>query len=86
MKKLTKEQAYRLLKKKYGNYGFNDMVDGLCISMPKSVAKDFIPYWESMNHKNRSYMWSYFKHYPSREEISILRLLVACQFIEETYK
>ena len=86
MKNLTKKQAYKLLEDKYGNYSFDDYVGGLCVCLPKDLSNYFRKYWRSKNGGNWYFMWDYFSHDASTQETSILRLLVACQFVEETYK
>ena len=83
---MTKKEALRLLEERYGGYCFGDYVGPLCYRMPCKLKYKWGIYWYKINDKNKRYLPSYFTHIYSITEASILRLLVAHQFIEETYK
>lgn len=47
---------------------------------------DWKEYWDEINDEHHTVMIDYFNHLSSREEDTILRLLVLHQFINETYE
>ena len=79
---ITKQEALRLLENKFGGH---ICVPSLCIFMPYSMLEHWDIYWQKINTEKRPVMSNYFDHNPSFEERALLRLLVAHQFIEETY-
>jgi hypothetical protein len=82
-KKVTKKQALKLLKQTYGREKY---IAPLCYTMPDEIWEEWADYWNKINTREKRFMTGYFTHLSSEEENSILRLLVAHQFIEETYK
>ena len=87
--KMTKKRALELLEKKFGDC---DFIRALCLFMPEELRDDFREYWSKINTDRHISMYSYFGYSGyvafcySRDELSILRLLTAFFFIEDTYK
>lgn len=92
MKTLTRKQAERLLEKKFGDV--NNLgklggchIGGLCDYLPEELRPDFHKYWEKINTYDMATAWLYFENEPTDyAERSILRLLTAHFFIEDSYK
>ena len=88
-KKITRKIALELLEKEFGDAdGDADHVRFLCAWLPEKLKSDFWGYWEKINTEKHNSLGMYFgcSFEFEDEELSILRLLTAFFFIEDTYK
>ena len=86
---MTKEEAYEIIEKRYGDYEFGDYIDWLCISSPREIRHDFSKYWRIIKEHHvvvSSYLGtpceSILEH---KTLISLTRLLTLHMFIEDYY-
>lgn len=94
---MTKKKALNIAKRLYEkhvkvrdikryNYVYVTMLPSLCFNIKnKSLRKEWSLYWSTINNRKYSFMTCYFKHDYSKEEATLLRLLVLHQFINEHY-
>lgn len=90
-KKLTKKQAEKLLFKEFGHTQPSEYIGGLCCSIPEKLRDDFRLYWSIINTFNYDYISIVISDYDMNTDdyntiVSLARLMIAHDFIEDTYE
>lgn len=86
---MTKKQAYKIIKKQYGDYESGDYIPTLCLSIPSELEKDWNKYWDEINTESQAYVSCSFpdEWFDGKDEIiSLTRLMLLHDFIEDTYE
>lgn len=87
---MTKKQAYKIIKKQYGNYERGSFVPLLCFFIKNHrIREDWTEYWELIcqDYSVVSEAFDYGKNYADYDElISMTRLMLLHDFIEDTYE
>ena len=86
---MTKKQAYKIIKKEYGNYKGDYYIPALCLSLPRELKFDFQKYWVEINTEDHTYVSCAFPDSRIANvhdvPISLARLMLLHDFIEDTY-
>lgn len=93
---MTKKQAYKIIKNKYGNFDGTSRIEPLCEFAPRKIREDWCKYWNEIDDDNLilvSEAFSYndddiltFSYNDDGILISLARLILLHDFIEDTYK
>lgn len=87
---MKRGEAYRYLRRYFNTVrAIDDIHLGLCEYECKPLGDKFRKWWKKNNTRKLTYAPQYLRddgHFPSREERYLWRMILASQFIEETYK
>lgn len=86
---MTKKQAYKIIKKQYGQYcDSNHPILPLCGGVHPDLDEDWCEYWKNINETGRPYICSPYRNALKDKDIlgSLARIMILHDFIEDTYK
>lgn len=84
---MTKKQAYKIIEEQYGDYAGFGMIYRLCTFLDYELKHEWCNYWDKINKENHTFISSPIKKNKHKDVVSSLaRLMLLCDFIEDTYK
>ncbi len=85
---MTKEQAYKIIEDQYGGYRRDRYLGPLCLDIRnEKIRKDWRRYWKKICEGYIAINDPFYYYDPDYDrEVSLTRLMLLHDFIEDTYK
>jgi hypothetical protein len=84
---MTKDQAYKIIRMKYGIYNGDYMIEGLCDRIHPLLDADWDVYWNKINNEQVTFISTPLRYLEDKHILaSLTRMMILHDFIEDTYK